>query len=101
MRDIPGSTVNADDRPLILVDFTALSDGKLHNKFDKASCNDADLKRCVLGAKKNDFSCNGFGFMTSCSTSFIVLRLEIYQTFCPGRSSGRTIIIFLIPNVNF
>ena len=34
-----------DDRPLILVNLTVLTDGALHNRFDKASCNDPDLKR--------------------------------------------------------
>ena len=36
---------DADDRPLILVDFTALSDGRIHNRFDKHSVNDPDAKR--------------------------------------------------------
>mmetsp|Transcript_10885 Transcript_10885/g.30830 ORF Transcript_10885/g.30830 Transcript_10885/m.30830 type:complete len:166 (+) Transcript_10885:89-586(+) len=39
------STASGDDRPLLLVDLTVLSEGALHNKFDKSSCNDPDLKR--------------------------------------------------------
>lgn len=40
-----GPRQTVDDKPLLLVDLTALSDGALHNRFDKAGCNDADLKR--------------------------------------------------------
>eukprot|EP00628_Pelagophyceae_sp_CCMP2097_P032837 CAMPEP_0184207296 /NCGR_PEP_ID=MMETSP0976-20121227/11025_1 /TAXON_ID=483370 /ORGANISM="non described non described, Strain CCMP2097" /LENGTH=140 /DNA_ID=CAMNT_0026511933 /DNA_START=33 /DNA_END=452 /DNA_ORIENTATION=- len=33
-----------DTRPLILVNFTALSDGKIHNRDDAHACNDAVAK---------------------------------------------------------
>ncbi|CAM9128378.1 unnamed protein product, partial [Phaeothamnion confervicola] len=34
-----------DDRsPIIIVDFTALTSGRIHNRFDKFSCNDPELK---------------------------------------------------------
>eukprot|EP00976_Prorocentrum_cordatum_P082549 1184853-Prorocentrum_minimum.AAC.3 len=35
----------ASDKPMILVDLTVLSDGAIHNKFDKNACNDPDAKR--------------------------------------------------------
>jgi hypothetical protein len=40
----------ADDRPLILVNFTALSDGAIHNRNDPHACNDPEAKSAL--AKK-------------------------------------------------
>mmetsp|Transcript_37648 Transcript_37648/g.67468 ORF Transcript_37648/g.67468 Transcript_37648/m.67468 type:complete len:167 (-) Transcript_37648:1452-1952(-) len=48
--------LSADDRPLLLVDLTVLSGGALHNKFDKASCNDADLKREWIRKVEADYT---------------------------------------------
>ncbi|KAK3263158.1 hypothetical protein CYMTET_28022 [Cymbomonas tetramitiformis] len=44
-----------DNRPLILVDLTALSDGKIHNKFDKFGCNDAEAKREYTRKIESDY----------------------------------------------
>ena len=33
---------------MLLVDFTAISNGSIHNKFDKNSVNDPDAKRALL-----------------------------------------------------
>ena len=41
----PASVV--DDKPLILVNFTALSGGKIHNKFDPNACNDPEAKSAL------------------------------------------------------
>ena len=49
----------ADDRPLILVDLTVLSDGRVHNRFDKHSVNDPDAKRELankIGAEYSKYS---------------------------------------------
>jgi hypothetical protein len=34
-----------NDKPMVLVDFTKLSDGAVHNKFDKNAVNDIELKK--------------------------------------------------------
>jgi hypothetical protein len=40
------TTAAEDDRPpLLLIDLTVLSKGRLHNKHDPSSCNDSDEKR--------------------------------------------------------
>ena len=39
--------VVVDDKPLILVNFTALSGGKIHNKFDPNACNDPEAKSAL------------------------------------------------------
>ena len=36
-----------DDKPLILVNFTKLSNGKIHNKFDPNACNDPEAKSAL------------------------------------------------------
>ena len=39
--------VVVDDKPLILVNFTMLSNGKIHNKFDPNACNDPEAKSAL------------------------------------------------------
>ena len=39
--------VVVDDKPLILVNFTKLSNGKIHNKFDPNACNDPEAKSAL------------------------------------------------------
>eukprot|EP00873_Tetraselmis_striata_P019717 jgi/Tetstr1/439981/TSEL_003047.t1 len=51
-----GPRQTVDDKPLLLVDLTALSDGALHNRFDKAGCNDADLKRQWIRKIEADYA---------------------------------------------
>lgn len=63
----PKKTPKEDNRPpLLLVDFTVLSQGKLHNKFDANSVNDPDLKRKMT---------------QQCTTNFIDFRdnVELVQ----------------------
>ena len=42
--------------PVILVDFTVLSDGAIHNKNDKAGVNDPDAKRAMLKKLETQFN---------------------------------------------
>ena len=39
--------VVVDDKPLILVNFTKLSNGQIHNKFDPNACNDPEAKSAL------------------------------------------------------
>ena len=39
--------VGVDDKPLILVNFTKLSNGAIHNKFDPNACNDPEAKSAL------------------------------------------------------
>ena len=39
--------VVVDDKPLILVNFTKLSNGAIHNKFDPNACNDPEAKSAL------------------------------------------------------
>mmetsp|Transcript_2492 Transcript_2492/g.7299 ORF Transcript_2492/g.7299 Transcript_2492/m.7299 type:complete len:153 (-) Transcript_2492:32-490(-) len=41
----PAPAKKAVDKPLLLVNFTALSGGAIHNKHDPHACNDPDKKR--------------------------------------------------------
>ena len=41
------ATVVVDDKPLILVNFTKLSNGKIHNRFDPNACNDPEAKSAL------------------------------------------------------
>ena len=41
---------------VIVVDFTQLSDGKIHNKFDKNAVNDVDAKRALQKQLEAQFS---------------------------------------------
>lgn len=50
--EVSTSIASRDDKPLLLVDFTVLTSGALHNKFDKAGCNDPDLKRYLAAEAK-------------------------------------------------
>jgi hypothetical protein len=51
-----GAEKEADDRPpLLLIDFTVLSGGALHNKQDPTACNDPDMKRELTKACTADF----------------------------------------------
>ena len=43
----PAPAPAVDDKPLILVNFTALSGGKIHNKFDPNACNDPEAKSAL------------------------------------------------------
>ena len=39
--------VVVDDKPLILVNFTKLSNGAIHNRFDPNACNDPEAKSAL------------------------------------------------------
>ena len=43
----PAAAAAVDDRPLILVNFTALSGGKIHNRHDPHACNDPAAKSAL------------------------------------------------------
>ena len=49
----PASVV--DDKPLILVNFTVLSGGKIHNKFDPNACNDPEAKSALAKQISADY----------------------------------------------
>ena len=46
----------ADDRPLILVNFTALSDGAIHNRNDPHACNDPEAKSALAKTIAADYA---------------------------------------------
>ena len=48
--------VVVDDKPLILVNFTALSGGKIHNKFDPNACNDPEAKSALAKQISADYA---------------------------------------------
>ena len=48
--------VVVDDKPLILVNFTALSGGKMHNKFDPNACNDPEAKSALAKQISADYA---------------------------------------------
>ena len=47
--------VVVDDKPLILVNFTKLSNGKIHNKFDPNACNDPEAKSALAKQVSADY----------------------------------------------
>ena len=47
--------VVVDDKPLILVNFTKLSNGKIHNKFDPNACNDPEAKSALAKQISADY----------------------------------------------
>ena len=49
----PASVVN--DKPLILVNFTKLSNGAIHNKFDPNACNDPEAKSALAKQISADY----------------------------------------------
>ena len=49
------ATVVVDDKPLILVNFTKLSNGKIHNKFDPNACNDPEAKSALAKQISADY----------------------------------------------
>ena len=48
--------VVVDDKPLILVNFTALSGGNIHNKFDPNACNDPEAKSALAKQISADYA---------------------------------------------
>ena len=51
----PAPATAVDDKPLILVNFTALSGGKIHNKFDPNACNDPEAKSALAKQISADY----------------------------------------------
>ena len=51
----PAPASVADDKPLILVNFTKLSNGKIHNKFDPNACNDPEAKSALARKIGEDY----------------------------------------------
>ena len=47
--------VVVDDKPLILVNFTKLSNGAIHNKFDPNACNDPEAKSALAKQVSADY----------------------------------------------
>ena len=47
--------VVVDDKPLILVNFTKLSYGKIHNRFDPNACNDPEAKSALAKEIAEDY----------------------------------------------
>ena len=43
----PAAAPVVDDKPLILVNFTKLSNGAIHNRFDPNACNDPEAKSAL------------------------------------------------------
>ena len=50
------SSTAGDRPPLLLIDFTVLSGGALHNKHDPAACNDPEKKRALTKACTAEFA---------------------------------------------
>ena len=48
--------VVVDDKPLILVNFTKLSNGAIHNKFDPNACNDPEAKSALAKQVSADYA---------------------------------------------
>ena len=48
--------VVVDDKPLILVNFTKLSNGAIHNKFDPNACNDPEAKSALARKISADYA---------------------------------------------
>ena len=51
----PAPAPVVDDKPLILVNFTKLSNGKIHNKFDPNACNDPEAKSALARKIGEDY----------------------------------------------
>ena len=51
----PAPATVVDDKPLILVNFTKLSNGKIHNKFDPNACNDPEAKSALARKISADY----------------------------------------------
>ena len=51
----PAPVVVVDDKPLILVNFTKLSNGQIHNKFDPNACNDPEAKSALARKISADY----------------------------------------------
>ena len=47
--------VVVDDKPLILVNFTKLSNGAIHNRFDPNACNDPEAKSALAKQISADY----------------------------------------------
>ena len=51
-----GARRERDSKPMILVDFTVLSDGAIHNKHDKNAVNDVDAKSKLQKEVERDYA---------------------------------------------
>ena len=51
---VPAPVV-VDDKPLILVNFTKLSNGAIHNRFDPNACNDPEAKSALAKQISADY----------------------------------------------
>ena len=51
----PAPATAVDDKPLILVNFTKLSNGAIHNKFDPNACNDPEAKSALAKQVSADY----------------------------------------------
>ena len=49
------ATVVVDDKPLILVNFTKLLNGAIHNRFDPNACNDPEAKSALARKISADY----------------------------------------------
>ena len=51
----PAPAPVVDDKPLILVNFTKLSNGAIHNRFDPNACNDPEAKSALAKQVSADY----------------------------------------------
>jgi hypothetical protein len=89
------SPVPENSKPMMLVDFTLLSGGTVHNKFDKNAVNDIDLKKKFTQeitrtitdeVKKAELV--GSGVLHPCSTSVWKEALVTLRDANPGHYFG-------------
>ena len=67
---------------VIVVDFTALTDGAVHNKFDKNAVNDPDAKRV-----RHVLRCGHTGRKARCMRTTARQPMAYYQCFCCNHRS--------------
>lgn len=80
-----------DSKPMILVDFTVLSNGAIHNEFDKNGVNDVDAKRKLqrevessYGKYANDAALIAAGTVRACSQGVYRAALATLRDEVPG-----------------
>ena len=92
---VVSAAADIEDRPLILVNFTALSKGRIHNRHDPHACNDPEAKSAlakdVAAAYEryaNDASLIASGTVRPCGQRCWREALAVLRTSEPGQFYG-------------